>query len=61
MARMMSSSGGFSMVDSYSTLCSGSSRFAGRQTWWSCEYPDHDHYELKMKGICNDGGATGCK
>ena len=54
------SAGGFLSTGSYSTLCA-SGRYTGRQTWWSCEYGDHDHYQMKMKGICNDGGATGCK
>jgi hypothetical protein len=54
------SSGGYASAGSFDHLC-GSGRWTGRQTWWSCEYPDHDHVELKMKGICNDGGATGCK
>ena len=54
------SSAGYVSSGSYSTLC-GSGRFTGRQTWWSCEYGDLNHYDMKMKGICNDGGATGCK
>lgn len=54
------SSGGYAWTGSYSSLC-GSGRYANHQTWWSCEYGSLDHYELKMKGICNDGGATGCK
>jgi len=53
------SAGGYASTGSYSTLC-GSGRYTGRQTWWSCGYGDLDHYEMKMKGICNDGGASGC-
>ena len=54
------SSGGYVSSGSYSTLCS-SGRFTGRQTWWSCEYGSLNHYDMKMKGICNDGGAYGCQ
>jgi hypothetical protein len=53
------SSGGYTTAGSFSTLC-GSGRWTGRQTWWSCEYGSLNHYDLKMKGICNDGGASGC-
>ena len=48
-----------SSTGSFSTLC-GSGKWTGHQIWWSCEYGPLNHYDLKMKGICNDGGATGC-
>lgn len=53
------SSGGYVVVDSYTTLCGGT-KYTGHQIWWSCEYGSLNHYDLKMKGVCNDGGATGC-
>ena len=53
------SAGGYATTGSYSTLC-GSGKWTGHQIWWSCEYGSLNHYDLKMKGICNDGGATGC-
>jgi hypothetical protein len=53
------SAGGYVNAGSYSSLCS-SGRWTNHQTWWSCEYGSLDHTELKMKGICNDGGASGC-
>ena len=54
------SSGGYVSAGSYDSLCYGG-HWTNHQIWWSCEYGDLDHYELKMKAICNDGGATGCK
>jgi hypothetical protein len=53
------SSGGYVSASSYDSLCY-SGKWTSHQTWWSCEYGDLDHYEMKMKGICNDGGAAGC-
>jgi hypothetical protein len=53
------SSGGYANTGSYTSIC-GSGKWTNHQAWWSCEYGDLDHIELKMKHICNDGGATGC-
>jgi hypothetical protein len=53
------SAGGYASASSYSSLCYAG-KYTNHQTWWSCEYGDLDHYELKMKAICNDGGASGC-
>ena len=38
----------------------GGTKWTGHQIWWSCEYGSLNHYDMKMKGVCNDGGATGC-
>jgi hypothetical protein len=53
------SSGGYSSTGSYSNICGGG-KYANHQAWWSCEYGSLNHADLKMKGICNDGGASGC-
>ena len=54
------SSGGYATSGSYDSLCY-SGKYSNHQTWWSCEYGSLNHYDLKMKAICNDGGASGCK
>jgi hypothetical protein len=55
----MHSAGGYASSGSYSSTCS-SGKWTNHQAWWSCEYGSLDHIELKMKGVCNDGGASGC-
>jgi hypothetical protein len=54
------SSGGYAQVGSYDSICE-SGKWTNHQAWWSCEYGDLNHYDMKMRGICDDGGATGCK
>jgi hypothetical protein len=54
------SSGGYAATQSCSNICGGG-KYTAHQAWWSCEYGSLNHSDLKMKGICNDGGATGCK
>jgi hypothetical protein len=53
------SSGGYASTGSYSNIC-GSNKWTNHQAWWSCEYGDLNHYDMKEKGVCDDGGATGC-
>ncbi|MFN0245817.1 MAG: hypothetical protein ACKV2T_02845 [Kofleriaceae bacterium] len=54
------SAGGYASTGSFNSSC-GAGKYTARQAWWSCEYGSLNHSDLKMKGICNDGGATGCK
>jgi hypothetical protein len=54
------SSGGYATMGSYSSICDAG-KWTNHQAWWSCEYGSLNHYDMKEKGICDDGGATGCK
>ncbi len=54
------SAGGNSSSSGVDSLCNGA-KYTNHQIWWSCEYGSLNHYDLKMKGVCNDGGASGCK
>ncbi|HEY4240350.1 MAG TPA: hypothetical protein VGM88_11065 [Kofleriaceae bacterium] len=53
------SAGGYASTNGVSTMC-GSGKYANHQAWWSCEYGSLNHYDLKMKAVCDDGGASGC-
>ncbi|MBX3159863.1 MAG: hypothetical protein KF773_28085 [Deltaproteobacteria bacterium] len=53
------SSGGYVYAGSYDSLCYAG-KWTNHQTWWSCEYGSLNHNDLKMKHVCNDGGAKGC-
>ncbi len=53
------SAGGNSSSSGVGTLCEGA-KYTNHVVWWSCEYGDLNHYDLKMKAICNLGGASGC-
>lgn len=53
------SSSGNNSSSGINSLCEGA-KYTNHVVWWSCEYGDLDHYELKMKAICNSGGASGC-
>ena len=55
----MHSAGGYTTTGSFDSMCYGG-KWTNHQAWWSCEYGSLNHYDLKMKGVCNDGGATGC-
>ena len=53
------SSSGNNSADGIGDLCQGT-KYTNHVVWWLCEYGDMNHYDLKMKAICNLGGATGC-
>lgn len=53
------SASGNNSADGIGDLCQGT-KYTNHVVWWSCEYGDMNHYDLKMKAICNLGGATGC-
>ncbi len=53
------SSGGYNSTGSFSNICGGG-KYTNHQAWWSCEYGSLNHYDMKEKGVCNDGGASGC-
>ncbi|MFT3692665.1 MAG: hypothetical protein QM831_05960 [Kofleriaceae bacterium] len=53
------SSGGYNTTGSFSNICGGG-KYTNHQAWWSCEYGSLNHYDMKEKGVCNDGGASGC-
>lgn len=53
------SSGGYAQAGARSSICE-SGKYTNHQAWFSCEYGSLNHTQMKMKMICNDGGATGC-
>ena len=53
------SSSGNSSSSGVNSLCDGA-KYANHVVWWSCEYGSLNHYDLKMKAVCNLGGASGC-
>jgi len=55
------SAGGYAQAGSHSSICEAGTKYADHQAWFSCEYPDLNHLDMKLKMICDDGGlTTGC-
>lgn len=53
------SSGGYATTDGRDSICE-TGKYTNRQAWFSCEYGSLNHLDMKLKMICDDGGATGC-